>query len=126
MVGTLDRVERGKLGEELACEELASRGYAIIARRFRSRFGEIDIIAQRDGVIVFVEVKARASARFGTAAESLPAWKRRRISAMALDYLASVERLDARCRVDVVAIDGIGKSGMTIKVFENAFDSGAR
>jgi putative endonuclease len=113
----------GKLGEELACAELQRRGYAIAARRFRSRFGEIDIVTERDGVVVFVEVKARRSRAFGHAAESVSSFKRRRIAAVALDYLAWSGRVASRCRFDVIAIDGIGTPAMTIRVIENAFES---
>ena len=111
----------GILGETLACAELERRGYAILARRYRTRFGEIDIISERGGVVVFVEVKARRSRRFGGAAESIPFWKRRRIGAMALDYLAWTGGLDRRCRFDVVAIDGIETPAMTVRVIEDAF-----
>ena len=114
----------GKLGEDLACRELARRGYAVLARRYRTRFGEIDIVCEHDGTIVFVEVKARKTTRFGTAAEAIPFWKRRRIGAMALDYLAWAGRTNARCRFDVVAIDGIQTPGMTLRVIEDAFQAG--
>ncbi len=111
----------GKLGEDLACAELTRRGYAILARRYRSRFGEIDIVSECGGVIVFVEVKARRTGRRGLAAESIPMWKRRRIGAMAVDYLAYAGRLRQRCRFDVVAIDGIGTRAQTVRVIEDAF-----
>jgi putative endonuclease len=115
------RQSAGKRGEDLACAELQRRGYAISARRYRSRYGEIDIVAERNGTIVFVEVKARRTGRRGTAAESLPIWKRRRIGAMALDYLAWTGRTNARCRFDVVAIDGLGTKAETLRVIEDAF-----
>lgn len=118
------RQELGKLGEDLACAELQRRGYAITARRYRSRFGEIDIVSQYGDVVVFVEVKARRTARAGSAAEAISFWKRRRIGAMALDYLAWHGQLARKCRFDVVAIDGIGTPAATIRVIENAFDVG--
>jgi putative endonuclease len=111
----------GKQGEDIAVQELQRRGYAILARRYRTRFGEIDIIAQERGAIVFVEVKARRSSRFGTAAEAISFWKRRRIAAMALDYLAWTGRSNAPCRFDVVAIDGIGTARQDVRVIANAF-----
>lgn len=111
----------GKLGEDLACGELTRRGYRILARRYRTRFGEIDIIAEQGATVVFVEVKARRTSRFGAAADAIPFWKRRRIGAMALDYLGWTGRANDRCRFDVVAIDGIGTSAMTVRVIENAF-----
>jgi putative endonuclease len=73
--------------------------------------------------VVFVEVKARRTGRRGVAAESVSFWKRRRIAAMAIDYLAWTGRVDRRCRFDVIAIDGIGTDGMRVRVIENAFDA---
>ena len=119
-----DNQTAGKLGEELAADALRGMGYAILARRYRTRYGEIDIIAQDEDTLVFVEVKARRNDRFGTAAESVTAWKQRRIAAMALDYLSWVNRLDAPCRFDVVAIDGLGTSETTVKVIKHAFLAG--
>lgn len=111
----------GKLGEELAADALRGLGYAILARRYRTRYGEIDIVAQDEDTLVFVEVKARKSDRYGSAAESVTEWKQRRIAAMALDYLSWVNRLDDPCRFDVVAIDGLGTSQTTVKVIKQAF-----
>jgi putative endonuclease len=115
------RQSLGKLGEDLACRELERRGYAVSARRYRSRFGEIDIVCRDGPTTVFVEVKARRSDRRGTAAESISPRKRRRIAAMALDYLAWTHRLDCPCRFDVVAIDWIGTARQTIRVIRDAF-----
>ena len=111
----------GKFGENLAEGELQRRGYAILARRYRTRFGEIDIVAQENDVVVFVEVKARRTNRFGTAAESVSVWKQRRIAAMALDYLGRANRQNAPCRFDVVAIDGAGSDRPTVEVIRGAF-----
>ena len=81
-------------------------------------------MAERDDVVVFVEVKARRNGRLGLAAEAIPIWKRRRIAAMALDYLAWSRRLNQRCRFDVVAIDSLGTKNQTINVIESAFETG--
>jgi putative endonuclease len=112
------------MGEDLATVELWHQGCAILARRYRTRYGEIDIVAQDGPTIVFVEVKARRTRRYGSAAEAVSFRKRRRIAAMALDYLAWTGRVGARCRFDVVAIDGVGTPRMTIEVIENAFPGG--
>ena len=116
-----DRQSLGKHGELLARLELERRGYAILATRFRTRFGEIDLVCSHEGTIVFVEVKTRRSLKYGSAAEAVTPWKRRRIAAMALDYLAWHEQLNHRCRFDVVAIDGIGTDRTAIRVIEDAF-----
>jgi putative endonuclease len=118
---TATRQSLGKLGEDVACGELQRRGYAILARRYRTKFGEIDIVCEDAGTVVFVEVKARHTRRYGAAAESVPGWKQRRIAAMALDYLARAGRLDHPCRFDVVAIDGIGTKQMEVTLIPHAF-----
>src|SRR5687767_10698742 len=95
------RQSLGKLGEDLACDELARRGYEILALRYRTRLGEIDIIARHDEAIVFVEVKARVTDRFGGAAAAVTGEKQRRIGRMALEYLSRNRLFDKPCRFDV-------------------------
>lgn len=117
------RQSLGILGEDLACDELRRRGYAILARRYRTRAGEIDIVARDGETLVFVEVKARNGCEFGGAAAAVTGWKQRRVAQMALDYLARRRALDAPCRFDVVAIDF--KDGKNrIEVYANAFAPG--
>lgn len=111
----------GQHGEDVACQELQRRGHTILARRYRTRFGEIDIVSEASGTVVFTEVKARRTNRYGSAAEQIPVWKQRRIAAMALDYLAYTRRLNDRCRFDVVAIDGAGTPNEHVNVIESAF-----
>ena len=94
----------GKLGEDLACAELARRGYAILERRYRTRFGEIDIVARHGDSLVFVEVKARDGDEFGGGAAAVTAWKQQRIVQMAIDYLA--RRRSARSALPVRRRDG--------------------
>ena len=116
------RQQLGESGENLACRELESRGYAILARRYQTRHGEIDIVAEDGDVIVFVEVKRRRTREFGTAAEAVTRWKQRRVAAMAVDYLARNRVTTRPCRFDVVAIDG-EENGPVITVYPNAFDA---
>jgi putative endonuclease len=116
------RQSLGKSGEDLACTELERLGYAIIARRYRSRFGEIDIVARCDQTIVFVEVKARAGDEFGGSAAAVTPWKQRRIAQMALDYLSRNKLHDQPCRFDVVTVDVKGNDA-EIVVYRNAFDA---
>ena len=116
------RVILGKTGEDLACAELETRGYAIVARRYRRRGGEIDIISRDGPTLVFVEVKARDGRWFGEAAEAVTAFKRRRITRIALDYMTRHHFSDCPCRFDVVSIQF--ESGRAeIDVFQNAFDA---
>ena len=116
------RQSLGKTGEDLACAELERRGYAVLARRHRSRFGEIDIIASSGGDIVFVEVKAREGDEFGGSAAAVTAWKQRRIAQMAVDYLSRDRLHDRPCRFDVVTVD-LNAQKPTVVVYERAFDS---
>jgi putative endonuclease len=120
---TMQRQAFGKAGEDLAVAELERRGYAILARRYRTRHGEIDIVARDGETTVFIEVKARTNAEFGTAAEAVTPWKQRRLSAMAVDYLARHRLLERPCRFDVVAVDGVG-AGAAITLFRAAFQVG--
>jgi len=97
----------GQAAEDLARLYLEARGLRGVAANFRTRRGEIDLIMKDRDELVFVEVRARTSSRFGSAAESITAAKIRRIQSAANAYLQS-RRLynSARCRFDVVTIDG--------------------
>ena len=110
----------GKLGEDLACVELQRRGYAILERRYRTRVGEIDIIARQDATLVFVEVKTRAGIEFGGGASAVSVWKQRRVARMAADYLARRRLSEVPCRFDVVAVD-FRDGKPSIEVYANAF-----
>ena len=116
------RQELGKIGEELAVVDLQRRGYAITARRYRTPCGEIDIVCDHEGVLVFVEVKARADAEFGTAAEAVTPWKQRRLTRMAKDYLTREQVSNRPCRFDVVTVM-FDQPEPVIEVYVNAFDA---
>src|SRR5215510_10985115 len=96
------RQSLGKLGEDLACRELQRRGYAILARRYRRRGGELDIVARDGETIVFVEVKTREGCEFGAGVESVTRFKRRRMANVAMDFLVRNELAECPCRFDVV------------------------
>jgi putative endonuclease len=116
------RVLLGKTGEDLACGELERRGYAIVARRYRCRGGELDIIARHAGTLVFVEVKARGGREFGDGAEAVTPIKQRRMVHLARDYVVRHHLGECSCRFDVVSIHfDMGRP--VIEVFENAFDA---
>lgn len=119
---TMRRQELGILGENLAVDELTRRGYAILERRYRTRYGEIDIVAEDQGTIVFVEVKAREDVRFGTAAEQVTTRKQRKVASRAVEYLFRTYVTDRPCRFDVVAIDFAGTAEQAITVYPHAFD----
>lgn len=118
------RHELGRLGEELACQELGRRGYVILERRYRTRYGEIDIVARDGATIVVVEVKTREGAAFGGGAEAVTALKRHRLRRMGVDYVSRRRLGECPCRFDVVEVSLEG--GMPrIEVYKNAFDVGA-
>lgn len=120
---TLARQALGKRGEDLACLELERRGHTIIARRFRTGHGELDIVSQHHGVTVFVEVRARSKASFGDGAESVTLEKQRRLVTLAQVYVARHALEHAPCRFDVVSIDA-DVEPPRLTVFEDAFRPG--
>ena len=91
----------GPRAEALAAEYLMQKGLRLVARNFRTRFGEIDVIAYDGDVLVFVEVRLRSSLRFGGAVESITASKRTRLLAAARGYLATLRR-EPPCRFDAI------------------------
>ena len=117
---TLARVAFGKTGEDLACRELERRGYAILARRYRRRGGEVDVIAQDGATIVFVEVKARQGPAWGGGAEAVTPLKQRRIAQLAMDYLVRHRLTGCPCRFDVVSID-VRCGEPIVEVIQSAF-----
>lgn len=97
------RTLAGRAAEGLAARFLESRGLEIVARNYRCRRGEIDLVAREGRTLVFVEVRLRTGARYGGAAASIDARKRARVLAAARHYLARAP--DAPCRCDVVLLD---------------------
>nr|WP_284500031.1 YraN family protein [Microbulbifer sp. GX H0434] len=91
--------------EESAARHLQRAGLRIEARNYRSRFGEIDLIARDGETLVFVEVRYRRSSRYGSASATVDARKQRKLLATADSYLQRYKP-DCPCRFDVVAIDG--------------------
>ena len=110
----------GELGETLACDELRRRGYAILERRYRTRYGEIDIVARHGDVLVFVEVKTRAGDVFGNGAEAVTGYKQRRVARMAMDFLTRRRLHDRPCRFDVVSV-AMGGEVPRVDVIAGAF-----
>ena len=123
-MGTDRRHQLGKLGEDLACEELSRRGYEILARRYRTRYGEIDIVARDGHTIVIVEVKTRDGRAFGDGADAVTVAKQRRMLRMGTDYLLRRRLAHQPCRFDVVDVN-IEGAVPRIEVYRNAFDVGA-
>jgi putative endonuclease len=111
----------GKNSESLAVVYLKRQGYRILEQNYRTRIGEIDIIARDNETIAFVEVKSRSSAAFGNPKYAVTFQKQRKISKVALQYLKSTRQSHVRARFDVVSI--FSNSGQdSIELIKNAFE----
>ena len=99
-------VQLGQDGEELAAQHLCAAGMQLLARNWRCREGELDLVARdADGTLVFCEVKTRSSARFGEPSEAVGFVKARRIRQLALRWLeANPDERGAEIRFDVVSV----------------------
>ena len=108
----------GAHAEDIASRYLVGQGLRPIARNYRCRGGEIDLIMQDSNSLVFIEVRYRKDARFGTPAATVTPAKQRKLTRAALHYLQSGKH-DLACRFDVIGIHG---SGNAIEWIKNAFD----
>ncbi len=113
---------KGAWGEDVACSFLIECGYKIVQRNFRTRFGEIDVISEKDGCVVFTEVKTRKSARFAEAREYVTLSKQRKIIITAELWLQQHET-KLQPRFDVIEVYGEEGSRFLpeINLIENAF-----
>ena len=109
----------GAAAETLAAEYLMRQGLTIVARNFRTRAGEIDLVARDGRTLVFVEVRMRRSASHGGAVESITAQKRRRLVAAANGYLAMIGH-EPPCRFDAILLRSLDPS--TIEWRQNVID----
>ncbi len=107
----------GSEGEQIACDYLTRRGWRILDRNVRIAHGEIDIIAQKRGVIAFIEVKRRTTDRFGAPADAVNDAKQRRIIGAAALYMQQHNLENARVRFDVIEVTD------RINHIEDAFDA---
>lgn len=96
----------GSGGEDKAKEYLQSKGYKILAQNFKTKLGEIDIVAKDHNMLVFVEVKTRKSDYFGLPREAVTVTKQRKIRMVATQYLKLHGGLNQLCRFDVIDILG--------------------
>lgn len=109
----------GRWGEDAAARYLQERGYEIVARNTRTEFGELDLIARKDGQLVFVEVKARSSGRFGPPEAAVTAAKQEHLIAAAESYLQA-HPAETNWRIDVIAIQRRPHAEPEIVHFEHA------
>ncbi|AEB08628.1 YraN family protein [Desulfobacca acetoxidans] len=117
---TQERRLLGQMGEALAADVLKESGYNILARNYRTPFGEIDLIARHQDTLVFIEVKLRRSRIFGPPQAAITPNKQRHVRLAAQYYLQGQRTLDAKVRFDVVAIT-LEKNSPQIEIFSEAF-----
>ena len=118
-----ERRGAGLAAEERACRHLEKEGFTVTARNYRSPGGEIDIVARRDGLLVFVEVRSREDAAFGSPEETVGPRKRLRVASAARRYLAAASPDSwQEARFDVIAIEGSGEAA-ELRHYEAAFDA---
>jgi putative endonuclease len=119
-VAANSRISRGKSGEDLAARFLAENGFTILARNYRFERAEIDIVAEEEEELVFIEVKTRRSRSYGAPEEAVTEEKQEQIRAAAEGYLYQQGVDNRPCRFDVVAIEL--RNGTTeIRHLRNAF-----
>lgn len=111
----------GGEAESRAIEHLEQQGYRIRDRNVNYRRGELDIVAERDGLLVIVEVRAKSHGAMGDPSETVMFQKQRRVALATLKYLQQ-EHLEADVRFDVISVIGRGKEA-TLEHIENAFDA---
>ncbi len=109
-----DRAGLGRIGEDAACEYLAERGFEVLQRNWRSRSGEIDVVARCGGTVVFAEIKSRTGTAFGEPEESVTPRKAGRIRMLASEYLAGSE-VHGEVRFDVIAVM-LDRSGRVLEI----------
>jgi putative endonuclease len=112
----------GQRWERLAEKHLKAAGFTLRERNVRGRFGEIDLVAEENGVLCFVEVKAKSGPRFGAPVEAVTLEKQRRIARAAQEYLARRRSGPVPCRFDVVAIRE-SPEGAHVEIVRGAFEA---
>lgn len=120
-----ERIVFGKQGEEIAREHVRRLGYRILASNYKTKIGEIDIVAQDKDALVFIEVKTRSTDCLGVPAEAVTAFKQRQIAKVALGYLKENKMFDAKARFDVVSVN-FSQRPPAVDLFKNAFELDAR
>jgi putative endonuclease len=116
------RHQFGQASEMQAEQFLLAKGYRILDRNVRTPLGELDLVAEDQGVVVFVEVKGRATEAFGGALLAVDHRKRVKLTKLAAQYLARRHWSDKTCRFDVVLVQGRPSDQGRIEHLQNAFD----
>ena len=116
-----EKIGLGNKGEDLAAGFLRDNGYKILCRNYKTKLGEIDIVACEKDTICFIEVKARSSDKFGLGSEAVTRLKQRQVARVALSFLKEKSLLDKKARFDVISVDySLPCAG--IDLIRNAFE----
>jgi putative endonuclease len=117
----MKRRELGNTGEKLARDFLKKKGYKLREANYRCREGEIDIVAEKKGCLIFVEVRTKTGTGFGSPEESVTFAKKEKIIASALTYMSEHQNLPEFWRIDFVAVE-LNRNGKAtrIELIENA------
>jgi putative endonuclease len=110
----MNRKALGELGEWWARKYIEQNGYHIRETNYRCREGEIDIVAEHEGCLVFVEVRTKTGSRFGTPEESVTVAKQEKLVSVAMSYLQAHDDLPSEWRIDVVAIE-VSPKGQVVR-----------
>lgn len=119
----MERRQTGLEGEQAAVEFLERQGYEILARNVFCRVGELDVVAQKDDVLCFVEVRTRSTDAFGAPALTVMSAKRHRVVKAAMYYLQRHGVVNRMIRFDVISVVGRGRQA-SVEYLPNAFDAG--
>lgn len=114
-------LELGRFSEDLAVDWLRDNGYRIIENNYRTKLGEIDIIAEDKGILCFIEVKSRRGKNFGEPLDAVSNLKQKKISKLAVMYLKQNRLLNNKARFDVVAVTYLDNKPQ-LELIKNAFE----
>ena len=120
--GLLARSDLGRRGEDVAVRELKRLGYEILERRWRTRIGEIDVVAREGDTVVVVEVKARTRSDYGSPGLAVDGAKRRKLLKLARAYLGKARNPDVSVRFDVVEVTFPPGKAPRVDVHRSAFE----
>ena len=116
-----DPLQLGERGEALAWNFLRKQGYTILEKNYRTRFGEIDVVAKKKGTLVFLEVKTRRNHQFGLPEEAVDWRKRRKMAQVAQAFLQSKRMENQAARFDVLSVTWDGSREPDFFLVEDAF-----
>ena len=121
MASTGRTLELGRTGEAAALERYLRSGYRLLARNWRCRLGEIDLVLARDGTVVFCEVKTRRGSAYGPPFDAVTWVKRHRLRKLAEAFLSAPAFTPAAIRFDVASVVVDSRGVSSVEVFEDAF-----